>query len=158
MACDLNEGMLDEARRHDVGGAPVEWRRADAMDLPFEAGSFDAVLCQQGLQFIPDRPAAGETMLATTGLGETQELFDLFTSAGFSSVEVHSITINRDPVDVVDAVAGNLASLPIADEIKSMDPTAQTQMVADIVEDLADYTTDGELTAPNRSNIAVAIA
>ncbi len=201
VACDLNEGMLDEARRHEVGGAPVEWRQADALDLPFEAGSFDAVLCQQGLQFIPDRPAAvtemrrvlrpgsvaavsawrsaehnpyisavanglsrhlspaaGTTMLATTALGEAQELFDLFTGAGFSSVEVHSVTIDRDPVDVVEAVTGNLASLPISDEIKGMDPVVQARMVADIVGGLADYTTDGKLTAPNRSNIAIAIA
>jgi SAM-dependent methyltransferase len=51
---DINEGMLDAARQ--IGG--VEWVHGDAMDLPFPDGSFDAVLCQQGLQYFPDRAAA----------------------------------------------------------------------------------------------------
>ena len=31
-------------------------------ELPFDAGSFDVVLCQQGLQYFPDRPAAMKEM------------------------------------------------------------------------------------------------
>ncbi|MCP4963163.1 MAG: methyltransferase domain-containing protein [Actinomycetia bacterium] len=58
VASDLNEGMLAEARRHKVAGATVQWRQADAEDLPFEDASFDAVLCQQGLQFVPDMAGA----------------------------------------------------------------------------------------------------
>jgi len=54
---DLNEGMLEEAAKHEVRGATVEWEHADATDLPFEPGEFDAVLCQQGLQFIPQKAA-----------------------------------------------------------------------------------------------------
>jgi SAM-dependent methyltransferase len=37
---------------------PVEWRQADAMKLPFEDGMFDAVVCQFGVMFFPDRPKA----------------------------------------------------------------------------------------------------
>ena len=33
-----------------------------ATDLPFEQGSFDVVLCQQGLQYVPDRAAAMKKM------------------------------------------------------------------------------------------------
>ncbi|HVM41171.1 MAG TPA: methyltransferase domain-containing protein [Acidimicrobiia bacterium] len=52
---DLNEAMLTVARRV----APeLEWRHADAADLPFDDGSFDAVLCQMALMFFPDRRAA----------------------------------------------------------------------------------------------------
>jgi ubiquinone/menaquinone biosynthesis C-methylase UbiE len=51
---DLNPQMLDEARSH----APIEWIQASADSIPLPAGSFDLVLCQQGLQFFPDRPAA----------------------------------------------------------------------------------------------------
>jgi ubiquinone/menaquinone biosynthesis C-methylase UbiE len=58
VATDLNEDMLAEARRHDVTGAPVIWRQADATELPFLSEIFDAVLCQQGLQFVPDKAAA----------------------------------------------------------------------------------------------------
>jgi SAM-dependent methyltransferase len=40
------------------GAAPIDYREASADALPFESGSFDVVLCQQGLQFFPARAAA----------------------------------------------------------------------------------------------------
>jgi ubiquinone/menaquinone biosynthesis C-methylase UbiE len=56
-ATDLNQPMLDHASA--VGTArPVEWRRADAMDLPFPKAEFDAVVCQFGVMFFPDRAKA----------------------------------------------------------------------------------------------------
>jgi SAM-dependent methyltransferase len=58
VATDLNEPMLEIAKRR-IGGAPgVEWRQADACALPFPPESFDAVVCQFGLMFVPDKPAA----------------------------------------------------------------------------------------------------
>lgn len=56
---DLNEGMLKLARASNPG---IEWRQAGATELPFETGSFDVVLCQQGLQFFPDRTLAMREM------------------------------------------------------------------------------------------------
>jgi SAM-dependent methyltransferase len=57
VATDLNQPMLDEAAR--VGTArPVEWRQADAMQLPFADASFDAVVCQFGVMFFPDKARA----------------------------------------------------------------------------------------------------
>jgi SAM-dependent methyltransferase len=57
VATDLNQAMLDHASL--VGTVrPVEWRQADAMQLPFEDGSFDAVVCQFGVMFFPDKPKA----------------------------------------------------------------------------------------------------
>ena len=57
VATDLNQPMLDEA---SVLGTrrPVEWRQADAMQLPFLDGTFDAVVCQFGAMFFPDKPKA----------------------------------------------------------------------------------------------------
>jgi ubiquinone/menaquinone biosynthesis C-methylase UbiE len=56
---DLNTGMLDVARAQpSESGAPVEWRHGDAMALPFADATFDVVLCQQGLQFFPDKVGA----------------------------------------------------------------------------------------------------
>jgi ubiquinone/menaquinone biosynthesis C-methylase UbiE len=53
---DLNEGMLEVARRHSTGdSAGIEWRQGDAASLPCSDAEFDVVLCQQGLQFFPDR-------------------------------------------------------------------------------------------------------
>ena len=54
VATDLNQAMLDQAAA--LGTArPLEWRQADAMQLPFEDASFDAVACQFGVMFFPDR-------------------------------------------------------------------------------------------------------
>lgn len=51
---DLNEGMLNVARKNPE----IEWKQASAVELPFDAGSFDVALCQQGLQYFPDRAKA----------------------------------------------------------------------------------------------------
>ena len=56
---DLNPGMIDVARAQPApDGPPIEWRQGDAVALDLPDGTFDLVLCQQGLQFVPDRPAA----------------------------------------------------------------------------------------------------
>ena len=57
VATDLNQSMLDYAASLQVM-RPVEWRQADAMKLPFEDGAFDAVVCQFGVMFFPDKSAA----------------------------------------------------------------------------------------------------
>jgi SAM-dependent methyltransferase len=57
VATDLNQAMLDQAAT--VGTKrPVEWRQADAMNLPFPDASFDAVVCQFGVMFFPDKGKA----------------------------------------------------------------------------------------------------
>jgi SAM-dependent methyltransferase len=57
VAADLNQPMLDHAAAKP-GLGRVEFRQADAMALPFADRSFDAVVCQFGIMFMPDRPAA----------------------------------------------------------------------------------------------------
>lgn len=57
VATDLNEPMLAEARRH-VADARVRWQTADAQALPLPDESFDAVACQFGLMFVPDKALA----------------------------------------------------------------------------------------------------
>jgi SAM-dependent methyltransferase len=57
IATDLNQSMLDHASTLAIKRS-VEWRQADAMQLPFEAGSFDAVVCQFGVMFFPDKTRA----------------------------------------------------------------------------------------------------
>jgi len=57
VATDLSQAMLDQASA--VGTSrPVEWRQADAMRLPFPDGTFDAVVCQFGVMFFPDKSKA----------------------------------------------------------------------------------------------------
>ena len=57
VATDLNPPMIEQARATGIG-RPVDWRQADAMSLPFADASFDAVVCQFGAMFFPDRGAA----------------------------------------------------------------------------------------------------
>jgi SAM-dependent methyltransferase len=53
---DLNAGMLARARASRETAAAIEWRVGSATDMPFAEAAFDCVICQHGLQFIPDRP------------------------------------------------------------------------------------------------------
>lgn len=57
VATDLNPPMLEfaGAKRGDL--ANLHFQQADALDLPFEDRSFDAVVCQFGLMFFPDKAA-----------------------------------------------------------------------------------------------------
>jgi ubiquinone/menaquinone biosynthesis C-methylase UbiE len=54
-ATDLNPPMLDIARAKFRSGEPVEFQAVDAMALPFADRSFDAVVCQFGVMFYPDK-------------------------------------------------------------------------------------------------------
>jgi ubiquinone/menaquinone biosynthesis C-methylase UbiE len=58
VATDVSEAMLARSAAAVVpeGSAPIVFAQAPADALPFADGSFDAVLCQQGLQFFPDQP------------------------------------------------------------------------------------------------------
>ena len=57
VATDLNQAMLDQAAAMGTKRA-VEWRQADATHLPFEDATFDAVVCQFGAMFFPEKPEA----------------------------------------------------------------------------------------------------
>ena len=55
VATDLNEAMINYARQKFRPDENIEWKPADALDLPFGDKSFDAVVCQFGLMFFPDK-------------------------------------------------------------------------------------------------------
>ncbi|HEY6137275.1 MAG TPA: methyltransferase domain-containing protein, partial [Thermoanaerobaculia bacterium] len=57
VATDLNQPMLAMAAATGTS-RPVEWRQADAMQLPFADAAFDAVACQFGAMFFPDKARA----------------------------------------------------------------------------------------------------
>ena len=52
---DLNQPMLDRAKAQQADDSRIEWRQADALALPFQDQSFDAVVCQFGVMFFPDK-------------------------------------------------------------------------------------------------------
>jgi ubiquinone/menaquinone biosynthesis C-methylase UbiE len=55
VATDLNQPMLDHAAAREQTPGNITWRQADALALPFEDQSFDAVACQFGVMFFPDK-------------------------------------------------------------------------------------------------------
>jgi SAM-dependent methyltransferase len=79
---DLNASMIEAARvaSDRDGSTTMEWRVGDAAALPFEDGAFDAILCQQELQFFPDRVQA---------LREMRRVLRPRRSVGVHGVERH---------------------------------------------------------------------
>jgi ubiquinone/menaquinone biosynthesis C-methylase UbiE len=55
VATDFNQPMLDHARTRLSHDNRIEWRKVDALALPFADQSFDAVACQFGAMFFPDK-------------------------------------------------------------------------------------------------------
>jgi ubiquinone/menaquinone biosynthesis C-methylase UbiE len=52
---DLNQPMVDYAASRQPPDNRIEWRRADALALPFADAAFDLICCQFGAMFFPDR-------------------------------------------------------------------------------------------------------
>jgi SAM-dependent methyltransferase len=95
VATDLNQAMLDHAAAAGTK-RPVAWQRADAQQLPFEDGSFDAVVCQFGAMFFPDKATAFSEARRVLGRG------GLFIFAVWDRIEEN---------DLADVVTTAVASL-----------------------------------------------
>ncbi len=95
VATDLNAPMLEQAAT--VGTVrPVEWRQADAMQLPFDDASFDAVACQFGVMFFPDKARAFAEMRRVLRPG---------------GVLVYNVWDRIEENELADTVTGALAAL-----------------------------------------------
>jgi ubiquinone/menaquinone biosynthesis C-methylase UbiE len=90
---DISDVHFDAARtRAKAAGVQVEWVEADALDLPFDDGSFDRVLSTFGHMFAPDHALAASEMArvvkpdgvigfcAWTPEGSTGQMFRLSAS------------------------------------------------------------------------------
>lgn len=85
---DTNEAMLAVARAQpQPTGAHVEWRQGDATTLPFPDAEFGTVLCQHGLQYVPDRPAALREMKRVLASGGRLGLSVFSQSVGYQIFE-----------------------------------------------------------------------
>jgi ubiquinone/menaquinone biosynthesis C-methylase UbiE len=58
---DINPGMLAVAEASSPAHT-IEWRQASADSIPYPDDTFDVVLCQLSLQFMPDRARALQEM------------------------------------------------------------------------------------------------
>jgi ubiquinone/menaquinone biosynthesis C-methylase UbiE len=91
VATDLNQAMLDHAAAQ-VSSSRVNWQKVDAQALPFPDDTFDAVVCQFGAMFFPDKQKAyhearrvlkngGRFIFNTWDRIENNELADVVTVA-----------------------------------------------------------------------------
>lgn len=108
---DTNEAMLAVARAQPTpNGARIEWQQRDATKLSFPDAEFDTGLCQQGLQYMPDRPAVLREMkrvLVSGGqLGLTvfsQSIgYQVFERTAAQFVGEEAAAIMREPFGLAD--------------------------------------------------------
>lgn len=76
---DLNAPMLDRAQSKFRPGEQVDFQTADAMMLPFRDNSFDAVACQFGMMFFPDKDRCNREVFRVLEPGGTY-LFNTWAS------------------------------------------------------------------------------
>jgi ubiquinone/menaquinone biosynthesis C-methylase UbiE len=111
VATDIAVLMLDIARAKPVvaGAARIEYVESPAAPLAAPAGTFDAVLCQQGLQFFPDRPAAlremhrvlkpnGRAAIAVWAQLERNQIFAAYHAALRATVDAELADLMLAPV------------------------------------------------------------
>jgi ubiquinone/menaquinone biosynthesis C-methylase UbiE len=85
---DFNAGMLAVARTlPSPSGASITWVEGNAADMDLPAASFDVILCQQGLQFFPDKPKALREMHRVLAPGG-RVLLSVWRSAGPYNIAV----------------------------------------------------------------------
>lgn len=92
VATDLNPAMLAHAEKVNGSLPGVSYSQADALDLPFDDASFDAVVCQFGIMFFPDK-AKGMT-----------EMHRVLKPGGFCALNVWDGFDKNPSVAVVDRV------------------------------------------------------
>ena len=96
VALDMNPAMLAVGRALPApSGATISWQEGNAVALPCPDGTFDVVLCQHGLQFVPDRATA------------VREMRRVLAPGGRASVIVLQ-ALSRHPV--FEALMGSVAS------------------------------------------------
>ena len=148
VATDLNPPMLAFAQT--VGTSrPVTWRPAAAGDLPFADGFFDAVVCQFGVMFFPDRPRALAEMRRVLRPGGTMlfNVWDSLQSNEFPRVVNDAVAALHpdDPTTFMarrphgyfdhdriraDVAAGGFAATPTIETVEARSRAATAEMVA----------------------------
>ena len=87
---DVNPGMLATARKHAPPQHEIDWYEASVESMPLPDAAFDVVLCQMGLQFVPNKLAALKEMrrvlidggrALVTVPGPTPDLFSVMIDA-----------------------------------------------------------------------------
>ncbi len=113
---DLNEPMLDIARTKFSETDNVSFQTADAQELPFDDASFDAVICQFGHMFFPDRAKAyaealrvlkpgGIYLFSTWGTNAENPYSELVIETLSAAFDGHPPGFMKVPFSLYDAAA-----------------------------------------------------
>lgn len=150
---DTNEAMLAVARAQpQPTGAHVEWRQGDATKLPFPDAEFGAVLCQQGLQYVPDRAAALREMKRVLTSGGRLGLsvfsqsvsYQIFERTAAQFVGEKAATIMREAFALADL--GELSALLRTAELSMVQIHTKTLLARfSSARDFIDYQLGGRL-------------
>lgn len=84
VATDLNPAMIDLGATL-VASPNVRWQQADMLALPFAPATFDVVVCQFGVMFVPDQTAAFREALRVLAPGG-QYVFNVWDGIGANEV------------------------------------------------------------------------
>jgi SAM-dependent methyltransferase len=117
VATDLNGAMMEVAKAKFSAAEQVTFRSADATDLPFPDGSFEAIVCQFGVMFFPDKPKSyreARRVLAKGG----RYVFNVFDSLAFNPCpsivgELLTATFKIDPPPFLQVPYGYSSHDPI---------------------------------------------
>ena len=94
---DASTRMLERARqvRPKAGGAPIRWLTGDAMHLPLDDASVDAVLIGFGLRNLPDFGAAVAEMARVTRPGGRVVILEIAHPRAAGPRLVHGLWFRR---------------------------------------------------------------
>jgi len=116
VATDLNQPMLDEARRRLPDDPRLRMQVADAQALPFDDAAFDVVTCQFGLMFVPDKPLAlremrrmlrpgGTLLLSTWDVLARNPASRMIHELAFGELPENPPTFMQTPFSMPDPIA-----------------------------------------------------
>jgi len=143
LATDLNDTMLARAAQL-ISDARVTWRAADVQALPLGDGEFDAVVCQFGLMFVPDKPLAiremrrvlrkgGRLLVSTWDHLDRNEATQVLQELAFSAFPGDPPLFMRIPFSMSDreALRALVADAGFADvEVETVQCTGHSESAA----------------------------
>lgn len=120
---DQSTGMVEEAvgRCRSLGFSAVEGRVADAVELPFADGSFEAVIAMHMLYHVREQARAiaemhrvlkpgGFLAVTTNGIDNMREIYELTTALGSDPVDPAGVYFGYDAAEkLLEAQFGNIA-------------------------------------------------
>lgn len=172
VATDTNTAMLGVARSLPAPRGPkIDWGEANAMALPFKDGGFDAVLCQHGLQFFPDRalalremhrvlvPAGQATSIVLQSLGRHPVFEALMESVArqlampLSAVMTPFALSDTEELGTLFTLAGFRNVKIVSDSITARFPQPARFVVLAVMSSAAAVPAFARLEAPERASL-----